>query len=227
LLIGVLGGLTDLEMIRVTREQNLDDATRAALASGRAAPALGLFIDTLTALRGISEQEGEALAGAMLETEVPAAMSPHALDMVFAAIERGGPARKRELVYAELASLPVDLRESVREAESQRTWKVAGPGIRRLELAKDGPLKLEIIRLDAGMAVPWHTHKGHELTLCVHGEYADGLDSYGPGDFSITEGAIRHQPKAWDAGPAYALVVTDAGLRFEGLLGALQKLFGQ
>ena len=214
-------------MIRVNREQELDDATRAALASGRAHPALGLFIDTLMEMRGITEHEGEALAGAALEAEAPAAMSPHALDMVFAAIERGGSRSQRALVYPELSGLPVALREMVREAEGRRGWGVSGPGIRRLDLSRDGGLKLEMIRLDASKAVPWHTHKGCELTLCVHGEYADGLATYGPGDFSITDGAIRHQPKASEAGPAYALAVTDAGLKFEGLLGALQRLVGQ
>lgn len=214
-------------MIRVSREQELDDATRAALASGRAHPALGLFIDTLMEMRGISELEGEALAGAALEAETPAAMSPHALDMVFAAIERGGSKPQRALVYPELSGLPVALRELVREAEAKRGWGMSGPGIRRLDLSREGGLKLEMIRLDAGKAVPWHTHKGRELTLCVHGEYADGLATYGPGDFSITDGTIRHQPTASEAGPAYALAVTDAGLRFEGLLGALQRLVGQ
>ena len=214
-------------MIRVNREQELDDATRAALASGRAHPALGLFIDTLMEMRGITEHEGEALAGAALEAEAPAAMSSHALDMVFAAIERGGSRSQRALVYPELSGLPVALREMVREAEGRRGWGVSGPGIRRLDLSRDGGLKLEMIRLDASKAVPWHTHKGCELTLCVHGEYADGLATYGPGDFSITDGAIRHQPKASEAGPAYALAVTDAGLKFEGLLGALQRLVGQ
>lgn len=214
-------------MMRISREQELDDATRAALASGRAHPALGLFIDTLMEMRGISEHEGEALAGAALEAETPAAMSPHALDMVFAAIERGGSRPQRALVYPELSGLPVALRELVREAEGKGGWGMSGPGIRRLDLSRDGGLKLEMIRLDAGKAVPWHTHKGRELTLCVHGEYADGLAIYGPGDFSITDGAIRHQPKASEAGPAYALAVTDAGLKFEGLLGALQRLVGQ
>lgn len=214
-------------MIRVSREQELDDATRAALASGRAHPALGLFIDTLMEMRGISELEGEALAGAALEAETPAAMSPHALDMAFAAIDRGGARRARELVYPELSNLPVALREMIREAEAKRSWGTLGPGIRRLDLSHRDGLKLEVIRLDAGKAVPWHTHKGSELTLCVHGEYADELATYGPGDFSITDGTVRHQPKASDNAPAYALAVTDAGLKFEGLLGALQRLVGQ
>lgn len=230
-LCGCRHQIDELEMIRVTREQELDDATRAALASGRAHPSMRVFLDTLIEIRGISEHAGEALSGAMLEAETPATMSTHALDMVFAAIERGAPrasARaKRELTYPELATLPVALREMIRDAEGKRSWGMVGPGIRRLDLAKDGDLKLEMIRLDAGHAVPWHTHNGRELTLCVHGQYSDGLATYAPGDFSITDGTIRHQPKASDNAPAYALAVTDAGLRFEGLLGALQRLVGQ
>lgn len=214
-------------MIRVTQDKDLDEATRAALASGRAQPALRLFLDTLMEMRGIAEAEGDAIAGASLEMETPAVMRPGALDMAFAAIERGAAPIQRQPVYPELAALPLPLREAMLEAEGKRSWKTIGPGIRRLDLGVADGAKAEIIRLDAGRAVPWHTHKGRELTLCIHGEYADGLAAYGPGDFSVTDGDVRHQPKASDAGPAYALAVTDAGLRFEGLLGALQKLFGQ
>lgn len=215
------------EMIRVTQEKDLDEATRAALASGRAQPALGLFLDTLMEMRGLAAAEGDAIAGAALEMEAPAELRPGALDMAFAAIERGPAARSRQPVYPELAALPLPLREAMLDAEAKRSWKTIGPGIRRLDLGLRDGAKAEIIRLDAGKAVPWHTHKGRELTLCIHGEYSDGLATYGPGDFSVTVEADRHQPKAHDAGPAYALAVTDAGLRFEGLLGALQKLFGQ
>jgi putative transcriptional regulator len=215
-------------MIRVSQDKAIDDATRAALASGRAEPALGLFIDTLMEMRGISDHEGEMLAGAALESETPAAMSPSALDMAFAAIERGGkPVRSRQLNYPELSGLPVALRELILDAEGQHDWSYAGPGIRRLDLGAKGPLKLEVIRLDAGKAVPWHSHKGRELTLCVHGEFSDAAATYGPGDFSVTDGSVRHQPRAHDSAPAYALAVTDAGLRFEGVLGALQKILGQ
>ena len=215
-------------MIRVSQATALDDATRAALASGRAKPALGLFIDTLMERRGIPDHEGEIIAATVLESETPAAMSPSALDMAFAAIERGGEsAQARPLTYPELDALPVALRELIRDAEGKRDWAYSGPGIRRLDLGATGPLKLEVIRLGAGKAVPWHTHKGRELTLCVHGEFSDSIATYGPGDFSVTDGSVRHQPKAHDGAPAYALAVTDAGLKFEGVLGAIQRIFGQ
>lgn len=216
-------------MIKVTTASVMDDASRAALASGRAEPALGLFIDTLMEMRGISEAEGEAIAGASLEAEAPAKMRPDALEMALAAIDRGQtekPAR-RPMVYGELESLPAVLREAILAAETRRSWSFSGPGIKRLDLGIPGDAKAEIIRLEAGRSVPWHTHKGQELTLCIHGEFSDGHATYGPGDFSAFDGTVRHQPRAHDEGVAYALAVTDAGLRFEGLLGALQRLFGQ
>lgn len=213
----------------------MDDATRAALASGRAEPALGLFIDTLLEMNGVSLDEGEAISGAMLERESPAEMSPHALDMTFAAIEKGGHSKgekgkagkRRELFYPELGEMPVSLKAAILDAEAKKGWGFAGPGIRSLVLGLGGPAKIEVLRIDAGTAVPWHTHKGQELTLCLAGEFSDEMGVYGPGDYSLTDGTIRHQPVASKAGTVYALAVTDKGLKFEGLLGALQNLFGQ
>jgi len=216
-------------MIKVTTAPFMDDATRAALASGRAEPGLGLFLDVLMEMRGISEPEGEAIAGAALEAETPAKMNPDALAMAFAAIDRGpvGKAALKAMAYPELDGLPAILRDAIQAAEARRGWSYSGPGIKRLDLGFAGGAKAEIIRLEAGTSVPWHTHKGQELTLCVHGEFSDGHATYGPGDFSAFDGSVRHQPRAHDSGTAYALAVTDAGLRFEGLLGVLQKLFGQ
>jgi putative transcriptional regulator len=217
--------------MRLAQAQAMDDATRAALASGRAEPALGLFVNTLLEMNGISLDGGEAISGAMLERESPAEMSPHALDMVFAAIEKGGQGqknqKKRELVYPELKDMPAALKTAILETEARRAWTYAGPGIRSLQLAIPGPAKIEVLRINAGTAVPWHTHKGQELTLCLIGEFSDAMGTYGPGDYSLTDTTIRHQPVASKAGTVYALAVTDAGLKFEGLLGALQKLFGQ
>ena len=205
----------------------MDEASRAALASGRAEPSLALFVDVLMEMRGISEGEGAAIAGAILETEAPAAMSVNALDMAFAAIERGPAApAKRDMVYGDLTKVPPALQAAILEAEASRGWRLYGPGIRRLPLGLAGRAKAEVLRIDPGVAVPWHTHKGQELTLCLVGEYTDGARNFGPGDFSVADGSVRHRPVAHKAGHVYALAVTDAGLQFEGLLGALQKLIG-
>ena len=219
--------------MRLSQGQAMDDATRAALASGRAEPALGLFVDALFAMNGITLDEGDALSGAMLEREAPAEMSAHALDMAFAAIEKGGQdkgrkgSKSRELLYSELKDMPAALKAAILDAEARRAWGYAGPGIRSLPLGVGGPAKIEVLRINAGTAVPWHTHKGQELTLCLVGEFSDSMGTYGPGDYSLTDGTIRHQPIASKAGTVYALAVTDKGLKFEGLLGALQKLVGQ
>lgn len=213
-------------MIKVTQQAELDESTRAALASGRAEPALDLFMDILMKMRGISESEGEAISGVALESEAPAEMPPDALAMAFAAIERGGAASPRALTYPELAVLPARLRDAILTAEGKTGWKTIGLGIRSLDLGAPGALKAEVVRVAPGMTVPRHTHKGRELTLCIHGEYLDSGAVYGPGDFTIRDPSNHHEPKALETGPAYALAVTDAGLKFDGLLGVFQKLFG-
>ena len=68
-------------MIKVTQQAGLDESTLAALASGRAEPALDLFLDTLMKLRGVSDSEGEVISGIALEGEAPAEMSVDALAM--------------------------------------------------------------------------------------------------------------------------------------------------
>jgi putative transcriptional regulator len=215
-------------MMKIVQAPAMDEASRAALASGRAEPALGLFIDTLLEMNGITLDEGEALSGAILETENPADMSPHALDMAFAAIERGGKrTKKAELLHPELSGLPAVLRSAVLDAEGKRGWGFVAFGISSLNLDLGGQAKAEVLRIDKGVKIAWHTHRGQELTLCLSGEFSDGFGTYGPGDYSLTDDTIRHQPVASEVTHVFALTVVGGGLKFEGLLGALQKLFGQ
>ncbi len=203
----------------------MDEATRAALASGRAEPALGLFIESLMEMRGLPFETGEMVAGAAFETEAPAEMAADALERTFAAIDALHPAQ-RAPHYPDLIKLPRRLADAMLEAEAKHGWTTAGPGVRKLRLGVGGEARAELIRLEAGVLTPWHTHKGQELTLCLVGGFSDGLASYGPGDVSFADPTVRHRPKADDDGPCYVLAVTDAGLKFEGVLGAIQKLTG-
>jgi putative transcriptional regulator len=213
-------------MLKVTSGQVMDEASRAALASGRAEPALGLLIDCLMEMRGLSAAEGCAIAAASLEAETPAAMSPDALERTLAAIEKGGARKNTTSEYPELIRLPRMLVDAILVAEADSGWKTSAPGIRKLRLDVGGDARAEVFRIDAGVAIPWHTHKGQELTLCLAGGFSDGAGSYVPGDVTIADPTIRHQPIADDDGPCFVLAVTDAGLKFEGVLGAIQKLIG-
>jgi putative transcriptional regulator len=212
-------------MMKVTSGQVLDDDAHAALASGRAEPALGLFIESLMEIRGLVPDPGEAVAGVLLEAETPADLAPDALARAFAAIDASAAPAKQP-VYPELIKLPRRLVDTMLAAEAATGWKLAAPGIRKLKLGLSGEARAELFRIDAGVAIPWHTHKGQELTLCLVGGFSDGQGSYGPGDFTIADPTVRHQPKADQDGPCFVLAVTDAGLIFEGLLGAIQKLTG-
>lgn len=206
--------LSRVEMMKIELGQFMDEATHAALASGRAEPALGLFVDSLMEMRGISDLAAEAIAGAALEPEDSMELSPHALDMVFAAIERGPqPTTERSLRYPELSGLPAALIDAIATAERGRGWKSATRGISQLQLNLPGRTRAEIIRIEAGTAVPRHSHKGQELSLCLVGGYSDGRGAYGPGDVSIADPSVRHQPKADDDGTCFVLAVSDAGLK--------------
>lgn len=207
--------ISRVEMMKIELGQIMDEATRAALASGRAEPALGLFVDSLMAMRGISDGEGKTFAGAALECEGLTEVLPHALDMVFAAIERGPqpPTAKPSLRYPELSGLPTALVDAIATAEQGRGWKSATRGVSQLQLNLSGLARMEIIRIEAGTAVPRHSHKGQELSLCLVGGYSDGRGAYGPGDVSIADPSVRHQPKADDDGACFVLAITDGGLK--------------
>jgi putative transcriptional regulator len=200
--------------MNIKLNQPMDEETHAALASGRAEPALGLFVDILMEMRGISDGAGESFAGAAMECEDSTELPPHALDMVFAAIERGPqPTTERSLRYPELSGLPAALIDAIATAERGRGWKSATRGISQLQLNLPGRRRAEIIRIEAGTAVPRHSHKGQELSLCLVGGYSDGRGAYGPGDVSIADPSVRHQPKADDDGTCFVLAVSDAGLK--------------
>jgi putative transcriptional regulator len=205
-------------MMKVRSGHFMDESTHAALASGRAEPALCLFVGSLMEMRGISDAAAEAIAGIALEREDPTELAPHALDMVFAAIERGPqPTTKSSLRYPELSGLPAALVDAIATAERGRGWKSATRGVSQLQLNLSGRAKAEIIRIEAGTAVPRHSHKGQELSLCLVGGYSDGRGAYGPGDVSVADPSVRHQPKADDDGACFVLAVSDAGLKISML----------
>lgn len=216
-------------MIRVEYGAEFTTESLSAIASGRLDPALVLLLESAAEMRGVSMQAGEAAAGVALEAELPAPMRADALERVLARLGASRPdhdARRPADADNELKRAPAALLARIADAEERSVWK-AGGGLLSLELELGGDCKAEIMRIPAGAGVPRHTHRGQELTLCLSGGFSDGIGVYGPGDVSITNPSITHRPVADSDGPCYVLAVTDAGLKFTGLLGMMQKLLGR
>lgn len=217
-------------MIWIETRPELDIETLAALAAGRADPGVALLLDSALEMRGEQDAAAEAIAAASLEAETPATMRADALDRALAAIDAADNSTKTTTAPSdaarELIRIPAGLKRRIEEAEERRGWK-AQAGLVTLDLDLGGGSKAEIMRIPAGVGVPRHTHRGQELTLCLSGGFSDGIASYGPGDVSLTDPSITHRPVADADGPCYVLAVTDAGLKFTGMLGLLQKIFSR
>ncbi len=210
-----------------------DPAMLAALSSGRGDPAIGLFLETALALRGRSEPAAEAFAGAMLEAEAPAELADGALERAFARIDGAVPEAtpgSRQGSFApqhlELIRMPPALLERIVAAEANTGWRARGPDISILPLATGGKVRAEVIRIQPKAAVFRHTHLGGEATLCLHGGFSDHRGSYGVGDVCSADPNVTHRPVADDDGACFVLAITDAGLKFTGLVGLVQRLIG-
>lgn len=216
-------------MVEVNSGSGSDVEMQAALASGRADPAIALMLHAAAEMRGDLDRAPEVIAGAALEAEAITPLAPNALEQVFARINGdaspGSPGAPDD-ARRELIRIPARLRMSIEAAEAANGWK-SSAGLQTLDLALGGECKAEIMRIPAGKAVPRHTHRGNELTLCLSGGFSDGIGSYGPGDVSVTDPSITHRPIADPEGPCYVFAVTDDGLKFTGALGLLQRLFGR
>jgi putative transcriptional regulator len=194
-------------------------------------PVLALFLETVAACRGAQVSTADAAGGALLERQMPVAMGADALSKVFAAIDRAEQvsprATRRPADFSSaLIRLPPALAAAIREAEEKKGWSWAGPGIRSLKLSHGNGLIGEVMRIAPGAGTPVHSHRGREATLCLAGGFTDRGKSFGPGDVSFADASVIHRPIADADGPCYVLAITDGGLKFTGLLGALQKLVG-
>lgn len=224
----------------------LGDEIYAAYASGALSGPMRLLVDTQAAVRADVRAErdaAEVVAGALLETVEPAPVRETSLREVFAAIEAeeasageagtidaspdDTPARRAAQAAGEALRELLDLPESVRELALERgSWSFAGPGVRRMELLRDGPAKAELIRLEPGRGVPRHTHEAREFTLVLTGAFHDGFDRYETGELCAADPSLEHKPVAEPGEVCIALAVTDGPLAFTGPLGWVQRAVG-
>ncbi|MEL6861381.1 MAG: ChrR family anti-sigma-E factor [Pseudomonadota bacterium] len=210
----------------------------SSYAAGCLDPAFCLMIETQAAIRpdvGRAIARAESIAGIFFESEEKIALSEGAAAKAMAMIDayEAGERPTMKAVHEagealdEVLALPEPLRETVLQSLQTQKWQGLTQGIRRLNLDAGSMAEVELYRIEPGCTVPRHSHKGSEFTLVVAGGFTDESGSFGPGDLSIKGPEDTHQPTGDDDGVCFALAIRDGGLKFTGVMGLVQRLFGQ
>ena len=215
-------------------------------AVGATSEAFSLIIATHLAMcpacRTLLAQE-EAIGGAILADMKPAEASPRTLDAVLKRIGDGGrdkflPKKASEKVLEKEADtglqegdilIPQPLSNyikarTIRDLDQLKWTKL--PGFAEVNLTPEGATaQIKLMRISAGVTMPKHTHTGTEITLVLHGGFADAHGTFGPGDLEIANASIDHAPRADEESDCICLAVLEAPLKFTGVFSRLLNPF--
>lgn len=124
------------------------------------------------------------------------------------------------------SSIPAALRQFVPNSYDDLPWEYHGPSIRSVTLCVDtNGARVEMIRIKPGGRVASHTHTGDEITVVLEGSFSDETGVYREGDFVLCDARHVHRPVATKDRECICLAVTNAPLRFTGMLGRLINPF--
>ena len=202
-----------------------------AYAAGELDEAVSLLVATHMALcpdcrRALAS--AESLGGAALEAAPEATVGDAALDAVMARIqaaEQEAPAPRAEPERRKVI-LPRPLRDYAGGDAGELRWKSLGGGVKHLPVATGrSEAKARLLHIAPSVGVPDHGHRGMELTLVLAGSFYDRGAWFRRGDVEEADATVEHQPVAGPEEPCICLAVTDAPLRFRGLIPRLAQPF--
>jgi putative transcriptional regulator len=209
-----------MNMIR----HSLPDAMLMGYAAGTLPEAFNLVIAAHVSLNEEARARlgaFEAVGGAVLEDEPCAAMADDSLDQMMARLDGLPQANARSAMQAD-EIYPAPLADYMGRGLK---WQSLGRGVKQAILKTDGAASARLLRIPGGQAMPDHGHKGTELTLVLQGAFMDGNRRYGRGDVDVATEETEHTPVAEAGMDCICLAVSDAPLKFHGLLPRLAQPF--
>jgi putative transcriptional regulator len=215
----------------VSVRHHVSDELIVAYAAGELDEAVGLLVASHMALcpecrRGLAA--AEALAGAMLEqlpeAEVGAAALEAVLDRIAREAPEPGPAAPPPAGPGFV--LPRPLRDYAGGDVDTLRWRPLGGGVRHLPVDTGrSRARARLLLIPPEVAVPDHGHRGIELTLVLAGSFEDRGVWFRRGDVEASDASVEHRPVSGPGEPCICLLVTDAPLRFRGVLARLVQPF--
>ena len=169
-----------------------------------------------------------SIGGVLLENTKPASLEEDAFDQLMVQLEsddkgntetviaeslatEARPATKKDITNPLLSYLPAPLQNLPWQQQTREISKYDLTSIINVS-----GFQVALQKITAGAKVPVHTHKGHELTVILHGGFSDELGVYHAGDFIARDGSHKHSPTALQNEDCICLTVLDAPIKFTG-----------
>jgi len=209
---------------------HLNDALLMAYSAGQLPEAFNLIVATHISMCDECRARlasFDAVGGTLLGEVPEAGMTADSLAQVMARIRKAGPRDQHRPAppTRKPGAFPAPVRDYVGGDVADVRWRAVGGGVRQAILPTARDASARLLYIPAGMAVPDHGHRGMELTLVLQGAFRDEVDRFGPGDIEIASEELEHTPIAEPGADCICLAVTDAPLRFNGLLPRLLQPF--
>lgn len=212
---------------------HLGDDILLKYAAGTLDEASGLLVATHLALCPHCRARNgaaDALGGVLLDSLEAAPISASTMDAVLARLrdEPQAPASSAAAAGSINPVIPDPLRRYLGGDLDSLHWRMVAPRVHQVQIeTADHRSKARLLRFHSGLTVPTHGHNGSELTLVLTGSLCDRDTVLRRGDIAETDERTEHQPYAGPGEDCVCLAVTDAPLRFKGILARLlQPMFG-
>ncbi len=211
----------------MTIQHHLPDATLLAYATGTLPEAFNLIIATHVSLcddcRATAESY-DALGGAMIDQSAKSDMSDESLAHTLARLDtitRAAPPAPSA------GAFPTPLQDYVGGDLDAVRWRPIGMGVKQAILKTSGAASARLLLIPAGGAMPDHSHDGTEMTLVLQGAFSDADGRFARGDIELADGDVSHTPVAEAGMDCICLIVTEAPLRFKGLIPRIAQKFAR
>ncbi len=168
----------------------------------------------------------DAVGGSVLDQADTVDVSDDCLNGALAMI-RGAAPEARPITPRKPVDprVPAPLQAYIGGTLDSVNWRPLGMGVKQAILETSSDASARLLYIPAGTAVPDHSHKGTELTLVLQGAFSDENGRFGRGDIEVADMDVHHTPVADISEDCICLAVTDAPLRFKGLLPRLAQPF--
>ncbi|WP_299704719.1 ChrR family anti-sigma-E factor [uncultured Tateyamaria sp.] len=210
---------------------HLTDEILMGYAAGTLPEAFNLMVATHVSLCDECRARVEsydAVGGAMLEeaSEHDMALAPGSFAATMALIAGGAPEEIRTQ-YPQDAVLPQPLQDYAGGGIDSIKWRAVGMGVKQAILPTSKDASARLLYIPAGAAMPDHGHHGIEMTMVLQGAFQDDDDYFARGDVEVADSDLHHTPVADIHEDCICLAVTDAPLRFQGLLPKIAQRFAR